>query len=560
MSEDTTNAPESIGADAATEIKEQLKRRESFDFPQCFEDPDPNRGMAIHSNEKHEIEKRFGGSACQGLNPRFNDSLSGSITSVQEGDVQDLIVNISNLVEKLNDTNAFMNHRKQIERERDKRREHELKKERQRALELEERRLREEKLERNRVPEHTFERSTVRLDGIEVYAVVSALTVASSIACLDAYGDSADSKYWNIFYPLFDAIFMLFHIAGILTGLHSTLVFSMVTMYGRTAIGLGRDKACQVFFSKTSRQRYRAFQTFLWSLYSFLGQCIFTIVKRIPFGAVGQLLIAILLCYLGYLIIEETNDIVDKASVIFVRPLKKEQSSTNTIDSLNSPRAMSFSVFSSQVVSSRDIIRSINNKSLQENASSVMSSCRDVVIDMRSRLSRSATKKFAKAPPERHSMSSTDSSHPRQGSLEEKVRNPSVSLWGSDVQAMTFSYVEGLSDVDEDGDTSPAESDDACPSAAETNLTEASQTEPFPCNDDADDDDAITSIGNKSHDLPNFKINNNNNRKSCIANPSNGLRRRQRVNFANSNLEPSILSQLSDYELLEEDSKNSESD
>jgi hypothetical protein len=422
----------------------------------------------------------------------------------------------------------------------------------------------------------------VRLDGIEVYAVVSALTVASSIACLDAYGDSADSKYWNILYPLFDAIFMAFHIAGILTGLHSTLVFSMVTMYGRTAIGLGRDKACQVFFSKTSKQRYRAFQTFLWSLYSFLGQCIFTIVKRIPFGAVGQLLIAILLCYIGYLIIEETNDIVDKASVIFVRPPKKEPSSTTTIDSSdssNSPRAISFSVFPSQGVSSRDIIKSINNASLRDSTSSIMTSCRDVVSDirssMRSSLPQSANKQFARAPPKRHSISGTNSSHLHQRSMEEKFRNSSTSLWDSDVQGMSFSYHEGLSDVDEDGGTSPAESDDACPSTAETNFTEGSQTEPFlPCDDDADDDandddddnDAITSIGNKSHDLPNFKINNNISRKSCIANPSNGLRRRQRVNFANksttvnNNLESSILRQLSDYELLEEDSKNSESD
>ncbi len=163
-----------------------------------------------------------------------------------------------------------------------------------------------------------FERCTVRLDGIEVYAVVSALTVASSIACLDTYGDLASGSNVGILIFMFDTTFTLSNIVGILTGLHATLVFSMVTMYGRTAIGLGRDLAFRDFFRQTGQQRYKAFKTFLISLYSFIIQCILTIAKRrIPFGPIVQLIFIVLAGYFVHLIIAETNFVVEKAGVIF---------------------------------------------------------------------------------------------------------------------------------------------------------------------------------------------------------------------------------------------------
>lgn len=69
--------------------------------------------------------------------------------------------------------------------------------------------------------------------------MVSALTVASSMACLDAYGDMVyriqeENGATNL-QTVMHIIFVLINTTGILAGLHSTLIFSLATMYGRTA-------------------------------------------------------------------------------------------------------------------------------------------------------------------------------------------------------------------------------------------------------------------------------------------------------------------------------------
>ena len=194
------------------------------------------------------------------------------------------------------------------------------------------------KLQRSKQENETsMERNTVRLDGIEVYAVVSALTVASSIACLDSY--EVTSKSDTIMGKLFDVCFVISNSLGILSALHSTLVFSLVTMYGRTAVGLGRDLAFSSFFQATGVQRYRGFQTFLWSLYAFMVQVVIVIVKRMfPFGQPIQCGVLLFFGLIMLTISSDTNAIVKEASVIFdttygmnmsfrsINALKKESS------------------------------------------------------------------------------------------------------------------------------------------------------------------------------------------------------------------------------------------
>lgn len=171
-------------------------------------------------------------------------------------------------------------------------------------------------------PDDSFERSTVRLDGIEVYAVVSALTVASSIACLDAFGDfygRTKGASSMTFASFLNHAFIASNAVGILTGLHATLIFSLVTMYGRTAVGLGRDVAFQSFFAHTGLQRYRGFQTFLWSLYAFIVQCIITIVTRMlpEEDAYAQGAACVILAACVAPVFRDTNFIIAKAEVIF---------------------------------------------------------------------------------------------------------------------------------------------------------------------------------------------------------------------------------------------------
>lgn len=319
---------------------EDLKMSESIKIPQC---------------DKHSED-------------HFHDS-TGSMTTLQESDVQELLFNVSNLVEKLNGFDEFANW-VQNEWENQKQNSNHQKKSNS-AI--------------GTGPE--FERCTVRLDGIEVYAVVSALTVASSIACLDTYGDMASGSDRKTLTVLFDMTFTLFNIVGILTGLHSTLVFSMVTMYGRTAIGLGRDLAFRDFFRQTGKQRYKAFKTFLVSLYSFIIQCILTIAKRrIPFGPMAQFVFITIAGYFVHLIIGETNFVVDKAGVIF------DQTNVGMSSAMRATRRasegqMPLSPFiPEEEIPSSDSYGNVKARPSLNHLSFSMSSCRDVIADSSSNI------------------------------------------------------------------------------------------------------------------------------------------------------------------------------
>jgi hypothetical protein len=110
-----------------------------------------------------------------------------------------------------------------------------------------------------------FDRKQVRLDGLEVYAVVSALTAGTLVEVFDSYnpGDIADlftgGRYLEV---LMSIVFVATGTVGIVFGLHCIFVFSLVTMYGRTALGMEREDALEVFFANTGLQRLHGFRTF----------------------------------------------------------------------------------------------------------------------------------------------------------------------------------------------------------------------------------------------------------------------------------------------------------
>lgn len=110
-----------------------------------------------------------------------------------------------------------------------------------------------------------FDRKQVRLDGLEVYAVVSALTAGTLVEVFDSYspGDIAElfmgGRYLE---ALMAGVYIATGTIGIVCGLHCIFVFSLVTMYGRTALGMKRDEALDVFFGNTGLQRIHGFRTF----------------------------------------------------------------------------------------------------------------------------------------------------------------------------------------------------------------------------------------------------------------------------------------------------------
>ena len=167
----------------------------------------------------------------------------------------------------------------------------------------------------------TVERDQVRLDGIEVYAMIAALNLASSIACLDAFGPvTSFSEAKCITDIIIQACFFISNITGILAGTHATLIFSMVTMYGRTAIGLNRDDALHTFLSDSGKERLKGFKSFSLSLYSFLVQFLFVTVNHVtPWGLPMKVLVFMIVGYTVWVIARETRNVMKQGSKMFRR-------------------------------------------------------------------------------------------------------------------------------------------------------------------------------------------------------------------------------------------------
>lgn len=189
------------------------------------------------------------------------------------------------------------------------------------------------------------DRATVRLDGLEVYAVVSALTLATAIACFDSY-DFQNTVFSyheitreNFVNLLLNTVFLVVSGVGIIAGLHATLVFSLMTMYGRTAVGVSHDEAFVEFFVQTGRVRYRGFHTFRLSLYSFLVQVLFTITSKCsPILRPLVILINLVSMYWVYV---DTQSVIEKAGEILFNFNAKKLKRMSEAGSLSLQRTLS---------------------------------------------------------------------------------------------------------------------------------------------------------------------------------------------------------------------------
>jgi len=168
-----------------------------------------------------------------------------------------------------------------------------------------------------------LDRACVRLDGIEVYAIVSALTCATSISCFDNYNPTPLSvilKERAIFTVLAELFYYATGAVGMMTGLHATLIFSLVTMYGRTAVGIDRDDAFNSFFANTGPQRFNGFRSFKISLYCFMTQLTFLIGQKFFFEPLRPLVL-LLTAYMAYTnIYIDSEQVLSAASVIYSTP------------------------------------------------------------------------------------------------------------------------------------------------------------------------------------------------------------------------------------------------
>jgi hypothetical protein len=172
-----------------------------------------------------------------------------------------------------------------------------------------------------------LDRACVRLDGIEVYAIVSALTCATAINCFDNYDPTPLAvivKERAVFTLLSEMFYYLSGALGMMTGLHATLIFSLVTMYGRTALGIDRDDAFNDFFANTGAARFNGFWSFKLSLYCFMIQLSFLVARKFFFEPLRPLVL-LGTGYLAYTNLYcDAEDVLSAAGVIYSSPPESE--------------------------------------------------------------------------------------------------------------------------------------------------------------------------------------------------------------------------------------------
>jgi hypothetical protein len=178
-----------------------------------------------------------------------------------------------------------------------------------------------------------LDRATVRLDGIEVYAIVSALTCATSISCFDNFDPTPLSIIMReraVVTLLSELFYYVTGAIGMLTGLHATLIFSLVTMYGRTALGIDRDDAFNAFFEGTGVARFNGFKSFKVSLYCFMTQLVFLIGKKFVFAPLRPfvLLVAGFYSYSG--MYTDSESVLKAAGVIYSSPPSEPEPEAET--------------------------------------------------------------------------------------------------------------------------------------------------------------------------------------------------------------------------------------
>ena len=169
-----------------------------------------------------------------------------------------------------------------------------------------------------------IERLGLRLAGLDSYATLTSLIAGLSTLNLSdlstAFADGATAG------PVEKAVVLISLVLQTLTislGLHATLVFSMCSLYAKTAIGESRDEAYEVFMKNTGAVRMRGFSSFLWTFISFGLNLLFGLVCRLPLAYAAP--VCILAGTVLYFVWVDVQTIIGEAGYIFApRPPKRD--------------------------------------------------------------------------------------------------------------------------------------------------------------------------------------------------------------------------------------------
>ena len=179
-------------------------------------------------------------------------------------------------------------------------------------------------------------RVRLRLEGLQAYATLCALLTNG---CLRLYSSvpvpplsaSSSSKpkeasqkkhtsRHSIHTLALDA-FLLCIVISVLFGSYTTIVFTLLALYSKTALGRGYDQQFLDFFAATANLRESGFQSFLYSLVSF--ELAFILSLFLKFEGNRRKKLVLVACFISAGSVWRWSNIMHLATV-FLFPLKAE--------------------------------------------------------------------------------------------------------------------------------------------------------------------------------------------------------------------------------------------
>merc|ERR1712038_2250859 len=159
----------------------------------------------------------------------------------------------------------------------------------------------------------------MRVDGLEPYVLVSAITSTSSFEVLVggnffSSGDVYDGTATGIF----KLLLLTSTLSSSVLGLYALGIFSFCILYSKAALGRDEDDSTEIyesFFVITSKLRYRGFVTFLRSLELFVLNCFLYTITYLPQDI--QLIAGLVSGISIYFVLKDWREIVDAAGMIY---------------------------------------------------------------------------------------------------------------------------------------------------------------------------------------------------------------------------------------------------
>jgi hypothetical protein len=114
-----------------------------------------------------------------------------------------------------------------------------------------------------------LDRTKMRLEGLGSYGVVSAVLMGATLALYGSTNTDLSEEKNQKFLNAAKIVFTVSAIISVVAGAYTTVVFSLLGLYAKTALGMGLDARFMEFFEATAPYRKTAFWTFLLSLFTF---------------------------------------------------------------------------------------------------------------------------------------------------------------------------------------------------------------------------------------------------------------------------------------------------